>query len=158
MTLTLYVNGCAHRAELEKNTAFAMTLAQCLPRVKCSDVESLSMGDGCTRVRVTMRNEGFLPSYACNQGFVSKAVPEEAVVTLTLGDGQELMTGDKRLTVPHLEGRARSTFGRAPLNPFMANSFAGGKGWFVSNEHETRVEWVIKGTGEVRNCAHYTRV
>ena len=108
------------------------------------------MGDGCTRVRVTMRNEGFLPSYACNQGFVSKAVPEEAVVTLTLGDSQELMTGDKRLTVPHLEGRARSTFGRAPLNPFMANSFAGGKGWFVSNEHETRVEWVVKGSGEVR--------
>ena len=72
-------------------------------------------------------------------GFVSHAVPKEAVVTLTLSDHQELMTGDKRLTVPHLEGRAQSTFGRAPLNPFMANSFAGGKGWFVSNNHETRV-------------------
>lgn len=82
---------------------------------------------------------------------MSKAVPEEAVVTITLSDGQELMTGDKRLTVPHLEGRARSTFGHAPLNPFMANSFAGGKGWFVSNEHETRVEWVVKGAGEVRS-------
>lgn len=127
-----------------------MTLAQCLPRVKCSDIESLPMGDGCTRIRVTMQNEGFLPSYACNQGFVSKAVPEEAVVTLALSDDQELMTGDKRLTVPHLEGRARSTFGRAPLNPFMANSFAGGKGWFVSNKHETRVEWVVKGSGKVR--------
>jgi hypothetical protein len=111
-------------AELEKNTAFALILAQCLPRVTCSEVESLPLGDGCTRLRVTMRNEGFLPSYACNQGFVSKAVPEEAVVTLTLGEGQELMTGDKRVTVPHLEGRAQSTFGRAPLNPFMANSFA----------------------------------
>lgn len=78
-------------------------------------------------------------------------------MTLALGSGQELMAGDKWMTVPHLEGRAQSTFGRAPLNPFMANSFAGGKGWFVSNNHETRVEWVVKGEGEVAVKADFAR-
>ena len=35
------------------------------------------MGDGCTRVRVTMKNEGFLPSYACNQGAIHAIIHDK---------------------------------------------------------------------------------
>ena len=143
--------------ELEGNTQFALTLAQCLPRVKVSAVECLPMGGDCTRVRVSLRNEGFLPSYAAKQAIESHVVKPEASITLELGAGQELMAGEAIQSVSHLEGRAQSSFGTSPINPFMANQLAGGKGWFVSNKHETRAEWVVKGSGSVTVSADFAR-
>ena len=43
------------------------------------------------------------------------------------------------------------------IDYIMYDSHQGGKGWFVSNKHETRVEWVIKGSGEVKVTADFAR-
>eukprot|EP01047_Picozoa_sp_COSAG01_P053945 COSAG01_NODE_5838_length_4003_cov_2.848617_2_plen_370_part_00 len=143
-------------AELAKNTEFALVLAQALPRVVATEVEALSLGGGNTRLRVTFTNTGFLPTYGSKQAIAVHAVKPTAVVTLRLPplsaapeEGVvELVSGCSLSSqVPHLEGRCRAELGSSALNPFMAHGIAGGEGWWVSNRHQVRLEWVLRTRG-----------
>ena len=49
-------------AETVKNTAFALALANTLPRVTVADAAVTSLGDGVSKIVVRWRNDGFLGS------------------------------------------------------------------------------------------------
>jgi hypothetical protein len=158
-------------AELAKNTEFALVLAQALPRVVATEVEIVSLGGGNTRLRVTFTNTGFLPTYGSKQAIAVHAVKPTAVVTLRLPPPSAAPAGGSVVTlvsgcslsspVPHLEGRCRAELGSSALNPFMAHGIAGGEGWWVSNRHQVRLEWVLctrGGLGEGEGGAAATTI
>lgn len=157
-------------AELEKNTAFALVLAQSLPRVEASAVEAVAVGGGNTRVRVTYTNTGFLPTYGAKQALTAHAVKPTALVTLELPAADSQAAADAtavvlvsgpglRVEIPHLEGRARSEVGASAFHPFMANGIAGGTGWWLGNANEVRLEWVVQGVAgaELKVLADFER-
>ena len=147
-------------AELEKNTRFALVLAQALPRVKAAQVESVAIGGGNYRIRVVFANTGFLPTYGAKRALEVHATAESALVTLQLDEGVEIVSGPgPRVKLPHLEGRCRAEIGGSVLNPFMSNGIAGGGGCWVGNAHEARLEWVLCGMAgsSVTVCGDFGR-
>ena len=90
-------------------------------------------------VRITwlLRNTGFLPTYGAQRGIDTKAVREHGIATLRLGDGVQLVHGDRMVEVPHLSGRASAYDSESPV----ASSYSASP----ANTHEATVEWIVRG-------------
>ena len=101
------------------------------------------------RVTLQLRNTGFLPTYAAQRGIDTKAVREHGIATLSLGDGVQLVYGDRVVEVPHLFGRASAFDSESPV----ASSY----GASPANTHETTVEWIVRGDGTIDVEVDYQR-
>ena len=92
-------------ATLAPNTEFVIAHALMTPRLELRQASVDALGAGLFRVRVTVANSGYLPTYGSKRAEAVQAVrPIE--VELRLPSGAELVTGEVRQTIGQLEGRA----------------------------------------------------
>jgi hypothetical protein len=112
-------------------------LAALAPRVRCQ-VEVVAEGDGLSRVRATVENVGYLPSYVLSSG---RSLPLNGSLraTLELGNGVTLVAGEPRPDLGHLEGWGGY---RKWQTPILARS--------SGVPTKKRVEWLVRGAGQVR--------
>ena len=97
-------------AECRKNTAFALAVAATGPRLEIQELSATQLGEDLFRVRLVLRNNGFLPTAGSRQSDKRKAVrPIE--VELTLPDGATLELGERACEIGQLEGRSDRVFG-----------------------------------------------
>jgi hypothetical protein len=102
------------------HTRYLLRLATLLPRVEIADVKTEPLGDGVTRVRMTIVNSGYLPTLLA-MGETSR-VPIDVKAEVRLASGQTIASG-RRVQL---------------LGPVAGN---GGSKELV---------WVIAGSGDVR--------
>lgn len=126
--------------ECHKNAMFTLTHALALPRLAFSRVDGQPVGgEGQERffkVQVTVQNQGYLPTSVSDQAVAVKAT-KPIEVSVTTGDGVELVAGKDKEEIGQLEGR---------VGNFGAYFFGG------SPKTERRLEWLFKagrGNGQV---------
>lgn len=118
-------------AEAERNTRFAMTLGELLPKLTIHTLKAVPTGEGNYHLTLVIENSGFLPTFTSEQGKKRKAM-RTVRVRLDLGSGVELISGKVELELGHLEGRS---------NKLDADSL-----WGASpTDNRAVAEWVVHG-------------
>ena len=116
--------------ECAKNHKFVLRQAAVTPRVRISKVETEAVGDGVQIVRVTVENEGYLPTNISDKAVrLGVAKP----VTANWRARAAILMGEPKQTLGHLEGRAQAV-GAAFWGPGVL-------------KNEARAEWLVRGTG-----------
>jgi len=117
--------------EAERNTRFAITLADLLPRLEVHLLTVNPLGDQTFSIRLVVENSGFLPTYTSEQGKKRKAI-RPARVEIELPEGARLLHGKPRVELGHLEGRNNK------LDPDGL--------WSASpTDNRAWTEWVVQG-------------
>ncbi len=112
--------------ECHKNAMFCLNSAMTTPSVQVTEVRVDKPSQGVYKLRVVVRNMGYLPTNVTEQAKKNlKASPVKA--TLEVPEGVEILAGKNKVEIGHLEGRL------AIGSPF------GGRG---GASH--LVEWVLK--------------
>jgi len=91
--------------EAERNTPFALSLGDMLPRLNIRSLETKSLGTGYFLLEVVVENTGFLPSYTSLQG-KKRRVMRPVRAEITLPEGIHIQEGQPRIELGHLEGRS----------------------------------------------------
>lgn len=120
--------------------AMALRVAALAPRLELADARVEALGGGLSRVSVTVRNGGYLPTWVVGPG---RTVPfGEPVVASAEGFGCDVVepTG-ARIEVGALEGWGTGRHGGAGALYFQRSH---------GNRGERRVSWVVRGEGELR--------
>lgn len=87
----------------DDHATFITDLAEMLPRLVLRDVKAERLDDGLVRITARVVNEGALPSVS-RMGQINN-IPEPVRLTLLLDDDDaELLTGERRITLPPLRG------------------------------------------------------
>ncbi|MFP3952138.1 MAG: carboxypeptidase, partial [Candidatus Bathyarchaeia archaeon] len=119
--------------ECERTYRFALKLAESLPLIEVSEPEVEEVDEGIYRVEMRVENRGFLPTNISEQALkMGKAKTVKAEIDL--GDGVELVSGERIADLGHIEGRSD----RLPGKPLYSASR--GK----DEESAKTVEWVLK--------------
>ena len=100
--------------------------------MRIGKVTTEAVGDGVQIVRVTVENEGYLPTNISDKA-VRLGVAKPVTAELT-GEGAQILMGEPKQTLGHLEGRAQATG--------WAFSFGG-----TILRNEVRVEWLVRTSG-----------
>ena len=132
--------------EAESNTAYALALANMLPRLTIHTLSAdrlTAEGDFC--LRLVVENSGFLPTYTSGQGRTRKAArPVRA--ELDLPENVQLVSGQAKSELGHLEGRSS----RLSVSTIYAASPTDNRAW---------KEWILRGApgAEIQVHVHSDR-
>ena len=119
-------------AEAEMNSAYALSLADMLPRLTRHTLSAERLADGGDyRLRLVVENSGFLPTYTSAQGRTRKAA-RPVRVELGLPQGVKLISGRQKTELGHLEGRGS----RLSVSAVYASSPTDNRAW---------IEWILQG-------------
>lgn len=116
--------------EAHKNMLFTLKHADTLPLLGIDKLTAEAVGEGIFKIVAIVKNHGFLPS---NISEVAKEirVAKPVIVEIKPGAGAELLHGQAKTDVGHLEGRVSA--------PGFYGSGVG------SLTKEKRVEWLVRG-------------
>jgi hypothetical protein len=89
-------------AEWKKNSLFDLKHAALLPLIRIADVEVTALDDDLVRLKVTVENEGFLPTNVTQKAIQNK-VAKPVKVRLELKNA-ELMMGKEETELGHIKG------------------------------------------------------
>ncbi len=118
--------------EAEMNTAYALALADMLPRLTLHTVEVERLSDsGDFRIRLVVENSGFLPTCTSEHGRSRKAA-RPVRVELVLPDTARILSGQEKTELGHLQGRSS----RLSVSALYAASPTDNRAW---------TEWVLRG-------------
>ncbi len=105
-------------AEITPVAEFAIALAQLAPRLAWRELSSQPLGDGHHRIQAVVENPGFLSTSGTRRARdAGRAEPVR--LRIHLPEGAELVAGQPRQEVGHLEGRSNKlgvTFGSSPID------------------------------------------
>jgi murein tripeptide amidase MpaA len=101
------------------------------PKLEIHTLEATALGDGAWRVRLVAHNTGWLPTYVTKKALERKVV-RAVVAEIEAPEGAEVVTGQRRVEVGQLEGRAYKSIGAF--------------GWTADpTDDRAKVEWVVRG-------------
>jgi hypothetical protein len=114
------------------------------PLLEVYEVSATPLGDGVYRVRLTVHNTGWLPTYVTKKALEKKVI-RGVVCEIELPEAAELKTGLPRVEVGQLEGRAYQ-----PAAALRASD---------ATEDRAKVEWAIHAPqgGTVKLVARHER-
>ncbi len=115
------------------------------PKLEVLEASSRQLGEDTYRVRLVVHNTGWLPSYVTKKA-AEKKTTRGVVCEIELPDGATLETGEARIELGQLEGRAYK-----PSAPSI---------WSADpTEDRLKAEWVVRspGGGRVMLCARHER-
>ncbi|WP_013323235.1 M14 family metallopeptidase [Gloeothece verrucosa] len=112
----------------EKQCRFAISHALMCPRLAIARTDLTHHGGDIYHLVLQLENQGFLPTYTSEKARKRKSV-QPIQVSLSLGEGVSLVSGEKEQEIGHLEGRSNKAFSNVA------------KGY----DYRCTVEWVIKG-------------
>ena len=118
--------------EAEKNTAYALALADMLPRLSLGTLEVQRLSDsGDFRIRLVVENSGFMPTYTSDQGR-SRQAARPVRAELVLPETVRILSGQEKTELGHLQGRSS----RLSVSSLYAASPTDNRAW---------TEWVLRG-------------
>ncbi len=118
--------------EAERNTTFALSLADMLPKLTVHTLALERLTDeGDYRLRLVVENSGFLPTYTSAQGR-KRSAARKVRVELALPESVRLTSGKAKTELGHLEGRS----GKFSVSTMYAASPTDNRAW---------TEWVLRG-------------
>ena len=117
--------------EAEKNTPWALALADMLPRLTLRELAATALGDGRYRLRLVVENSGFLATNTSGQG-QKRAAARPVRVELALPEGMTLVTGKARTELGHLQGRSN----KLDVTAHYGSSPTDNRAW---------TEWIVQG-------------
>jgi murein tripeptide amidase MpaA len=120
--------------ELEKFPRWLVFNLLVSPRLELVEAGAVRLGADTWRVRAVVQNSGWLPSYVTQRALKNKVV-RAMVAEIALPAGAALVTGEPRVELGQLEGRA--------YKPVMPTSWAGWGG--DATDDRAKVEWVVRG-------------
>ncbi len=118
--------------ECAKNHAFVLRQAAITPRVRIARAETETVAPGLHVVRIIVENEGFLPTNISDKA-TRLGVAQPVTAELT-GAGAEVLLGEAKQTLGHLEGRAQATGWAFSFGTTILNT-------------EARAEWLVRAAG-----------
>ena len=116
-------------AEVARNVNFALALGEMLPHLSVLALDAAPLGEGRYALRLVLENDGYLPTYTCQQG-KTRAAMRPVIVELELAEGMALVQGKKRSDLGHLEGRSN----KAGVTQ---------AGAFSPTDNRVMAEWVV---------------
>jgi murein tripeptide amidase MpaA len=133
--------------ECAKNTRFILAQAAATPLLAIARAEREELAEGLYKLTVEVENTGFLPTNVTEAAKKSGAL-REVEVRLELPEGAELLIGERRHKLGHLEGQAS-----------VAHGFWVEPAGFVgtTSRQRKRLEWLVRGAGPIRVEAHSER-
>jgi len=101
------------------------------PRIELVAAEAEPISDGVYRVRLTVQNTGWLPTYVAKKALEKKVV-RGVIAEIDLPEGASLRSGKRREDIGQLEGRAYSASSATP--------------WGISpaTPDRAKAEWVVQ--------------
>jgi hypothetical protein len=125
---------------------FFLRVASMTPRLTVASIEQQRIGEGLVRVIAIVENRGWLPTYFLGS---AQSMPESdpVRVALEVGEGTMLVSGDREVPVGSIQGWGGNDRGGSPMMARTANEQA-----------RRKVEWVVRGEGEITISARNTRV
>lgn len=103
------------------------------PRLELFEAKVTPLSDNTYHIRVVVHNTGWLPTYVTKKA-VEKKVVRGVICEISLPEGAELKTGQKREDIGQLEGRAYTS---SSLTIWRARA---------ESDDRAKVEWVIKAS------------
>lgn len=119
---------------------------QISPRLEIHDVTTWDLGNGVHKIRVTVHNTGWLPSYVTKKA-LGKAMYRGVICEIELPEGAALRTGKPREDIGQLEGRAYTASAAGIWRPDPSTS------------DRAKVEWIVESPagGAVTVTARHDR-
>lgn len=117
--------------EAEKNTPWALALADMLPHLALRELTATPLGNDRYRLRLVVENSGFLSTATSGQGQKRNAA-RPVRVELALPEGAVLVTGKARTELGHLQGRSN----KLEVTGVYGSSPTDNRAW---------TEWVVSG-------------
>jgi murein tripeptide amidase MpaA len=116
------------------------------PRLVVYEVSAKALGEDAYHVRLVVQNTGWLPTYVTKKALEKKLV-RGVVCEIELPEGATLETGEPRVEVGQLEGRAYKPSAPGGFNPFDPT------------DERAKVEWVVHAPegGVVKVTARHER-
>ena len=119
--------------EIERFPAWLTWHLLISPLLEIQEASAMPLGNDTWRVRLIVHNSGWLPSYVTKRALNNK-LARGVVCEIELPVGAQLETGDPRVELGQLEGRA--------YKPVTPSSWAGWGGDVTDDR--AKVEWVVK--------------
>lgn len=101
------------------------------PKLELHEVNVEALGDDSYHIRVAVQNSGWLPSYVSKKALERKVV-RGIVCEIELPEGAKLQTGQTRVDIGQLEGRA---YQPSALTVWQANA---------TTSDRAKVEWIVR--------------
>lgn len=132
-------------AEVAPHADWLIWQALCSPLLEVHAAEATSLGNGHFKIRLVVRNNGWLPSYVSKKAIERQAV-RPVIAEIALSPGVHLVTGKPREALTQLEGRAYKPASNAgiPADP---------------TDDRAKIEWVVHAPdgGRVKLIARHER-
>ena len=128
-----------HLGELcARQSAAFLRVAALAPAVRVTHLTVTPVGDGLSRVTLTVENHGYLPTYVLSS---ARALPwNEPLYATVSADGCALVDGHgAHRELGHLDGWGRGRFGHASLFYLRSRGNTGAR----------TAEWLVRGAGTV---------
>jgi murein tripeptide amidase MpaA len=139
--LTTLYNPPPHRLEEEcaKNTRFILAQAAATPLLRIARAGREELAPDLFKLSAEVENTGWLPTNGSEKAKKSKTL-REVEAELRLPDGAELLLGERRQKLGHLDGMA------SVIHGYWVES-AGFRG--ATSRQRKRLEWLVRGSGPV---------
>ncbi len=117
--------------EVEKNTNFLLRMAQTLPRIAIKSFTAQKAGEGVYKITAKVANNGYLPSFICNEAQRLKVAKP---LLSTLNVNGTFIAGCREAPVDHLEGFSgiNSAYSYNNINTFTHQPFEKVLTWVVA--------------------------
>ncbi|MCW5626793.1 MAG: hypothetical protein KIT73_18900, partial [Burkholderiales bacterium] len=125
--------------EMARFPGWLVWLALISPRLELHAAQIEPLGVDSWRIRVVLRNAGWLPTYVTQQAKKNGLV-RGVIVELEAPEGVSVQTGERRADVGQLEGRA--------YKPTVPSSWAGWGGDVTDDR--VKVEWIVRAVAGSR--------
>lgn len=125
--------------ECERSLQFTLSQAAMMPKLSFKSIDCEHLGDHLHILRITVQNDGFLPTNGSEQGGRLQLPPIDVTV-----DGADVLIGRPKVEIGHLQGRAAAIVGRNRPGQFRV-------------ENEKLVEILVRGSGDLSVSAKADR-
>lgn len=115
---------------MHSNMLFSLACCSMSPLLTMPVLNLEKVGENIYKVIVVVENTGFLPTYVSQKALERKMLKPLTVSLLTM-EGVEIISGEKKVELPHLEGRS---------NKQSMNLFSSG----YPSDDRAKVEWIVQ--------------
>lgn len=115
---------------MHSNMLFSFVCAAMSPLLTLPRLDVEKVGESLYKVTALVENTGFLPTYVSTKA-LERNFLKPLMVKLVAVEGVEVVSGEEKRELPHLEGRSN----KQALNPFT-NGF--------SSDDRAKVEWIVR--------------
>lgn len=116
---------------MHSNMLFSFACCAMSPRLTLPVLEVQVLGDKLYKVVAVVENAGFLPTYV-SQKALDRKMLRPLTVSLELPESSEIVTGEQKFELKHLEGRSN----KLTISPFQRG---------YESDYRVKVEWVVQG-------------